>query len=380
MAELLLEEVSRYSRHLILPEVGLEGQRKLKNSKVLCVGSGGLGSPIAMYLAAAGVGTLGIIDDDIVTETNLQRQIIHSTRNLLRPKVTSAKERIEDINPYIEVIAINRRLDASNALPIFKDYDVIVDGTDNFGIRYLINDACVLLGKPDVYGGVLRVEGQASVFHYQGGACLRCLYSEEPLPGTVPTCTEGGILNVLPGIIGCIQANETIKILLGKGETLSNRLLMFDSWKMKFREITLQKDPLCPVCGTHPVITELKDGSGFCCASGNSPDESAESIEVTEWRHLIETEADKIQIIDVREEYETALGTLPNVENIKVKNIPSGQIVCRKDELSPAKFNVFICTSGVRSQQTVKTLLAAGFEGHIASLRGGINAWRQSYI
>ncbi|MDR3182390.1 MAG: molybdopterin-synthase adenylyltransferase MoeB [Planctomycetaceae bacterium] len=365
MTKLSPAELSRYSRHLILPEIGPCGQRKLKNSKVLCVGSGGLGSPIAMYLAAAGVGTLGIIDDDVVSENNLQRQIIHSTRSIKRRKVESAKERLEDLNPHIQVRPLAVRLNASNALDIFKDYDVIVDGTDNFGVRYLINDACVLLGKPDVYGGVLRTEGQASVFHYKGGPCLRCLCPEPPKPGEVMTCTEGGILNVLPGIIGCIQANETIKIILGKGETLANRLLILDAWKMKFREITLQKDPMCPVCGTKPTIKKLKETAAFCAA------QAVPLITAAGLKRLLKKEPAALQMIDVREPKETAAGMIPGAVNI-----PLGKIAARKSKLNPAKPIIFICQSGVRSETAVRELTAAGFTAAMSSLKGGMNTWK----
>src|SRR6188474_2545241 len=258
------DEVKRYSRHLIMPEVGVDGQRKLKASKVLCIGAGGLGSPVAMYLAAAGVGTLGIVDFDVVDMSNLQRQILHGTPDVGRSKLASAKDRLQALNPNVHVETYETALSSENALKLFEPYDVIVDGTDNFPTRYLVNDACVLLGKPNAYGSIFRFEGQASVFGTKEGPCYRCLYPEPPPPGLVPSCAEGGVLGVLPGIVGCIQANETLKLLLGIGEPLVGRFLVFDALRMKFRELKLRKDPDCPVCGTHPTVTKLIDYEQFC--------------------------------------------------------------------------------------------------------------------
>ncbi|MDR1384193.1 MAG: molybdopterin-synthase adenylyltransferase MoeB [Planctomycetaceae bacterium] len=378
MSYLSHEELTRYSRHLILPEVGIEGQQKIKDGKVLVVGTGGLGSPIAMYLAAAGIGTLGIIDYDTVDETNLQRQIIHTTRDLDRPKVASAKDKLEDINPFIKVNPIEIQLNSTNALKVFKDYDVIVDGTDNFATRYLINDACVLLDKPNVYGSVFRFEGQATVFHFQDGPCLRCLYPEPPPAGLVPTCSEGGVLGVLPGIIGCIQANETLKILLqagdvssaSGGETLSNRLLLFDAWKMRFRELKLRKDPQCPICGKEPSIKELIDYEEFCGLKKHVTDVPIESIDAVELKRLLDNEPETVQIIDIREPHEIAMGVLP-----RSKSIPFGQVVRRKDEFDTKLFHIFICKIGIRSELAIRALRDAGFEGRLANLKNGTNSW-----
>src|ERR671926_322812 len=262
--ELSNEEIARYSRHLIMPEVALDGQKKLKSARILTIGAGGLGSPLALYLAAAGVGTLGIVDFDVVDESNLQRQIIHGTSDVGRPKMESARDRIKDINPNVNVEGFEEPLSSENALDIFEDFDIIVDGTDNFPTRYLVNDACVLSGKPNVYGSIFRFEGQASVFWAEKGACYRCLYPEPPPPGLVPSCAEGGVLGVLPGIVGTIQANEVLKVILGGGEPLINRLLLFDAWRMRFRELKLRKDPDCPVCGPHATIKELIDYEAFC--------------------------------------------------------------------------------------------------------------------
>ncbi|HMF58392.1 MAG TPA: ubiquitin-like small modifier protein 1, partial [Pyrinomonadaceae bacterium] len=269
------EEIARYSRHLIMPEVGMEGQKKLKAASVLMIGTGGLGAPLGMYLAAAGVGRLGIVDFDVVDESNLQRQIVHGTKDVGRLKIESARDRLSDINPHIKIETHNTRLTSENALELFRDYDIIVDGTDNFPTRYLVNDACVLAGKPNVYGSIFRFEGQASVFWAAKGACYRCLYPEPPPPGLVPSCAEGGVLGVLPGIVGAIQANETIKLILGGGDPLINRLLLFDAWRMRFRELKLRKDPACPVCGEHAVIKELIDYEEFC---GLRPQPAAEQL------------------------------------------------------------------------------------------------------
>ena len=275
------EEIARYSRHLIMPEVGMEGQRKLKAASVLMIGTGGLGAPVGMYLAAAGVGRIGIVDFDVVDASNLQRQIIHGTRDIGRPKIESARDRLRDINPHIEIETHETRLTSQNALALFANYDIVVDGTDNFPTRYLVNDACVLTGKPNVYGSIFRFEGQASVFWAKEGACYRCLYSEPPPPGLVPSCAEGGVLGVLPGIVGAIQAAETIKLILGAKDTLVNRLLLFDAWQMKFREFKLRKDPACPACGENPTITELIDYEEFCGLSAQPQEQPPALEEIT---------------------------------------------------------------------------------------------------
>src|SRR5205085_4861682 len=307
------EEIARYSRHLIMPEVGMEGQRKLKAARVLMIGTGGLGAPLGMYLAAAGVGTLGIVDFDVVDESNLQRQIVHGTRDVGRPKIASARDRLQDINPHIKIETYETRLSSENALELFRDYDIVVDGTDNFPTRYLVNDACVLTGKANVYGSIFRFEGQASVFWAERGACYRCLYPEPPPPGLVPSCAEGGVLGVLPGIVGAIQANEAIKLILGAGEPLINRLLLFDAWRMRFRELKLRKDPDCPVCGPHATIRELIDYEEFCglrpvvAAPTQEEKTEMEEITATELKQRLDR-GDDLQIIDVREphEYEIA--------------------------------------------------------------------------
>src|SRR5947207_8286137 len=281
-ATLTNDEILRYSRHLIMPEVGMEGQQKLKAARVLCIGAVGLGSPLALYLAAAGVGTLGIVDFDVVDYTNLQRQIIHSTADVGRKKLDSAAEKLQAINPFLNIRKFETRLSSDNALELFRDFEIIADGTDNFPTRYLVNDACVLTGKPNVYGSIFRFEGQASVFWAGKGACYRCLYPEPPPPGLVPSCAEGGVLGVLPGIIGAIQANETIKLILGSEDTLVNRLLLFDAWQMKFRELKLRKDPQCPVCGENPTIKELIDYEAFCGLSPNQQPPAPKLVEITE--------------------------------------------------------------------------------------------------
>ncbi len=370
LPELTQDEITRYSRHLILPEVGVEGQKKLKNSRVLLVGTGGLGAPLAMYLAAAGVGTIGIVDFDVVDESNLQRQIIHGTRDVGRPKIASAKDRIKSINPKIKVVTFDTKLTSQNALKIIKDFDVVADGTDNFPTRYLVNDACVFLGKPNVYGSVFRFEGQVSVFYAEKGACYRCLYPEPPPPGLVPSCAEGGILGVLPGIVGCIQANEVIKLLLGGGEPLINRLLVFDSWKMRFRELKLNKDPNCPVCGQNPIVKELIDYEEFCGLK-KLPDQEPpiEEITAVELKKLIDDNVN-LQIIDVREPHELAIGKLPNT-----KAIPFGQIIRRQTELDPSREVVVVCKVGLRSAMAIRALRDSGYPGRLLNLKDGINAW-----
>ncbi len=367
------EEIARYSRHLIMPEVGMEGQRRLKAASVLMIGTGGLGAPLGMYLAAAGVGRLGILDFDVVDESNLQRQIIHGTRDVGRPKIESARDRLHDINPHIQLDTYEARLTSENALRLFRDYDVIVDGTDNFPTRYLVNDACVLTGKPNVYGSIFRFEGQASVFWAERGACYRCLYPEPPPPGLVPSCAEGGVLGVLPGIVGAIQANETIKIILGAEGVLINRLLLFDAWRMRFRELKLRKDPACPVCGERPTITELIDYEEFCGLRAPQQEskeaESMEEITAVELKARLER-GDRIQIIDVREPHEYEIARLENT-----KLIPLAQVVSRSTEIDPTRETVVHCKMGGRSAKAIQALKKAGFTGRLINLKGGITAW-----
>ena len=365
-------EIARYSRHLILDEVGMEGQRKLKNARVLMIGTGGLGSPLGLYLAAAGVGHLGLVDFDVVDESNLQRQVIHGTRDVGRLKTASAHDRLREINPYIDIDTYETHLTSANALGIFRDYDIVVDGTDNFPTRYLVNDACALLGKPNVYGSIFRFEGQASVFWAAKGACYRCLYPEPPPPGLVPSCAEGGVLGVLPGIVGSIQANETIKLILGAEGILLNRLLLFDAWKMKFRELKLRKNPACPMCGDHPTIRELIDYEEFC---GMRPKPDASVAEGPAQITAKELDArirrgDDVQIIDVREPHEYEIARLPNTRLIPLK-----QVVSRAAEIDPARPTVVHCKGGVRSLQAIQALRESGYKGTLINLQGGILAW-----
>ncbi len=367
------EEISRYSRHLIMPEVGMEGQRRLKAASVLMIGTGGLGAPVGMYLAAAGVGRLGIVDFDVVESSNLQRQIIHGTADIGRLKIESARDRLRDINPHIEIETHETRLTSENALRLVADYDIVVDGTDNFPTRYLVNDACVLKRKPNVYGSIFRFEGQASVFWAEKGACYRCLYPEPPPPGLVPSCAEGGVLGVLPGIVGAIQANETIKLILGAEETLINRLLLFDAWTMKFREFKLRKDPACPVCGENPSVTALVDYEEFCGLRQSPTDKTAserlEEISARELKRRLD-EGDDLQIIDVREPSEFEIARIAGTTLI-----PLGQVVARLNEIDTAKETVIHCKGGVRSAKAIAALKAAGFPGRLINLKGGIAAW-----
>ena len=364
------EEVARYSRHLIMPEVGMTGQRKLKAASVLMIGTGGLGAPLGMYLAAAGVGRLGLVDFDVVDASNLQRQIIHGTKDVGRPKIASARDRIEDINPHVEIETHDTKLTSANALNLFVNYDVIVDGTDNFPTRYLVNDACVLTGKPNVYGSIFRFEGQASVFWAERGPCYRCLYPEPPPPGLVPSCAEGGVLGVLPGIIGTIQATETIKIILGAPDIMVNRLLLFDAWRMRFRELKLRKNPDCPVCGVNPTIKELIDYEEFCGITQQPETKpTMEEITATELKQRLD-QGDDIQIIDVREPHEYEIGAIPNS-----KLIPLGQVLNRMNEIDPGRKTVMHCKIGGRSAKAIEALQRAGFSGHLINLKGGITAW-----
>ncbi|HLE62365.1 MAG TPA: molybdopterin-synthase adenylyltransferase MoeB [Pyrinomonadaceae bacterium] len=373
LPELSNEEIARYSRHLIMPEVGMEGQRRLKAASVLMIGTGGLGAPTGMYLAAAGVGRLGIVDFDLVEESNLQRQIIHGTKDIGRRKTESARDRLRDINPYIEIEAHESRLTSENALRLFKNYDVVVDGTDNFPTRYLVNDACVLSRKPNVYGSIFRFEGQASVFWAEKGSCYRCLYPEPPPPGLVPSCAEGGVLGVLPGIVGAIQANETIKILLGAEGILINRLLLFDAWQLKFRELKLRKDPSCPVCGENPTIKGLIDYEEFCgLKAGSAPGRNEMQLEEIGALQLSQRlrRGEDIQVIDVREPHEYEIARIP-----ESKLIPLGRVVNRMNEIDPTRETVVHCKGGVRSAKAIEALKRAGFQGRLLNLRGGITAW-----
>ena len=363
------EEVQRYSRHLIMPEVGMDGQRKLKAARVLCIGAGGLGSPATMYLAAAGVGQLGIVDFDVVDYSNLQRQILHGTPDVGRPKLQSAKDRLHAINPGVHVETYETALSSQNALRLFESYDVIVDGTDNFPTRYLVNDACVLLGKPNAYGSIFRFEGQASVFAMQDGPCYRCLYPEPPPPGLVPSCAEGGVLGVLPGIIGTIQATEAIKILIGIGEPLVGRFLIFDALRMRFRELKLRRDPDCPVCGDRPTVRELIDYEQFCGVTA-VPQTGAplEETSVDGLKTRLDSE-DDLLLLDVREPQEYQICAIPGSTLI-----PLGELPGRLAELEGRRNIVVHCKSGVRSAKAVKLLREAGFSDTV-NLKGGILAW-----
>ncbi len=369
--ELSNEEIARYSRHLIMPEVALDGQKQLKAAKVLTVGTGGLGSPLALYLAAAGIGTIGIVDFDVVDESNLQRQIIHGTSDVGRPKVQSAYDRLKDINPNVEVRVHEEALTSENALEIFDDYDVIVDGTDNFPTRYLVNDACVLLGKPNVYGSIFRFEGQASVFYAEEGPCYRCLYPEPPPPGLVPSCAEGGVLGILPGAIGTIQATETIKLILGIGEPLIGRLLLYDALGMSFREMKLRKDPSCPVCGENPTVTELIDYQEFCGlpqANAAEEENSVPEISVSELKQKMDA-GENINVLDVREPHEY------EVANIGAKLIPLGELPERLIEVESDGGEIAVlCRSGARSARAVRLMQDTGF-GKVYNVKGGILAW-----
>jgi sulfur-carrier protein adenylyltransferase/sulfurtransferase len=363
------DEILRYSRHLIMPEVGMEGQQKLKAARVLCVGAGGLGSPLALYLGAAGVGTLGIVDFDVVDYTNLQRQIIHTTADVGRKKLDSAAEKLMAINPFLNIRKFETRLSSDNALELFRDFDVIADGTDNFPTRYLVNDACVLTGRPNVYGSIFRFEGQASVFATKEGPCYRCLYSEPPPPGLVPSCAEGGVLGILPGLVGVIQATEVIKLILGKGDPLIGRLLMIDALGMKFRELKLRKNPHCPACGTHRTITKLIDYDQFCGIRGEEKPVEAgvPEIQVEELKRRLDA-GDDLFVLDVREPHEY------QICNISGHLIPLGDLPKRVHELDSSREIVAHCRSGVRSAKAVTFLQQAGFK-KVHNLAGGILAW-----
>ena len=363
------EEVLRYSRHLIMPEVGMEGQQKLKAARVLCIGTGGLGSPLALYLSAAGVGTIGLVDFDVVDFTNLQRQVIHFTSDVGRPKLESAREKIASINPYVNVKTFDTRLTSQNALAIFSEFDIIVDGTDNFPTRFLVNDACVFTGKPNVYGSIFRFEGQASVFAAKDGPCYRCLYPEPPPPGLVPSCAEGGVLGILPGLVGLIQATEAIKLILGNGQPLIGRLLLVDALGMKFRELKLRKNPDCVVCGTHPTVTKLIDYEEFCGLRGQEKpvNTGVPEISVEELKQRLDAKED-LFILDVREPHEY------NICNLNGTLIPLNDLPRRVHELDPSKEMVVHCRSGARSARAVGFLQQAGFT-KAKNLAGGILAW-----
>ncbi|MGA2373366.1 MAG: molybdopterin-synthase adenylyltransferase MoeB [Candidatus Korobacteraceae bacterium] len=365
------DEILRYSRHLVLPEVGMEGQLKLKQARVLCVGAGGLGSPLALYLAAAGVGTLGIIDFDIVDITNLQRQIIHGTSDVGRKKLDSAAESLAAINPNVNIRKFETRLSSANALEIFRDFDIIADGTDNFATRYLVNDACVLTGKPNVYGSVFRFEGQASVFATKDGPCYRCLYPEPPPPGVVPSCAEGGVLGILPGLVGVIQATETIKLILGAGDSLIGRLLLVDALAMRFREVKVRKSPDCPVCGEHPTVTQLIDYEQFCGVRGEQKPATANIGDMTpeELKQRLDA-GDDLFVLDVRDPHEY------QICNLGGHLIPLNDLPKRVGELDPSREIVVHCKLGGRSAKAVDFLKQAGF-ARVHNLAGGINAWSE---
>ncbi len=368
-ATLSNHEVARYSRHLIMPEVGMDGQLKLKAASVLCIGAGGLGSPVALYLAAAGVGRIGIVDFDVVDYSNLQRQIIHGTPDVGRPKLDSARDRLNAINPEVTVETHDAAISSDNALDILADYDIIVDGTDNFPTRYLVNDACVLLGKPNVYGSIFRFEGQASVFATKDGPCYRCLYPEPPPPGLVPSCAEGGVLGILPGVVGTIQATEVVKLIIGVGEPLINRFMIYDALRMRFRELKLRKDPECPVCGENPTVTELIDYEQFCGILPASTDaEESDDTTVEDLKGRLDRQ-DGVFVLDVREPQEYQICRIPDSTLIPLGDLPQ-----RLTELEGHDDMVVHCKSGARSAKAVKLLREAGFS-KAKNLRGGILAW-----
>ena len=370
-AKLNNEEILRYSRHLIMPEVGMVGQRKLKAARVLCVGAGGLGSPLILYLAAAGVGTIGLVDFDVVDYSNLQRQIIHTMRDVGRHKVDSAAEKIAAINPFVNTVRFETKLTSANALEIFKDFDIIADGTDNFATRYLVNDACVLSGRPNVYASIFRFEGQATIFATESGPCYRCLYPEPPPPGLVPSCAEGGVLGVLPGMLGTIQATEVIKLILGAGEPLIGRLLLVDALAARFRELRVRKNPDCPACGVNPTVRELIDYDQFCGIRGEEAAATAgiPEIQPEELKRRLDAGED-IFVLDVREPYEY------QICNLNGYLIPIGDLSKRVHELDPSREIVIHCKSGTRSAKAVEFLHQAGFQ-QVTNLAGGIMRWSE---
>lgn len=370
------DEVTRYSRHLIMPEVGMEGQKKLKAASVLLIGTGGLGSPTAIYLAAAGIGTIGLVDYDVVDSTNLQRQIIHGTKDIGRPKIASASETLADINPYVKLVTYEVPLTSENALDIIADYDIVIDGTDNFPTRYLINDACVMLGKLNVYGSIFRFEGQLSVFGHPEGPCYRCMFPEPPPPGLVPSCAEGGVLGILPGTIGTLQATEAIKLILNIGEPMIERLMIYDALSMTFDTVKIRKNPACPVCGEHPTISELIDYEQFCGMpahdrspySANEPREAIPSIGVAALHDRLHRD-EKLVLLDVRETHELDISKFENAIHI-----PKDEVLNRLNEIPQDVPVIVICRSGGRSGQVVQWLQARGYDNTI-NLIGGINAW-----
>jgi sulfur-carrier protein adenylyltransferase/sulfurtransferase len=370
-AALSKEEIMRYSRHLIMPEVGMDGQLKLKQAKVLCIGTGGLGAPLGLYLAAAGVGRIGLVDFDSVDLTNLQRQILFGISDIGRPKIEAAADRLRNLNPDIQIDRFETRLTSNNALDILKNYDIVVDGTDNFPTRYLVNDACVILGKPNVYGSIFRFEGQITIFGAPGGPCYRCLYPEPPPPGLVPSCAEGGVLGVLPGIVGAIQAAETLKLIIGKGEPLIGRLLLFDALAMRFRELKLRKNPECSVCGEHPTNTKLIDYAEFCGVRGEEDPSPAQTtapeIAPRELKARLDR-GDDLFVLDVREPHEY------QICNLGGHLIPLGELSRRVNELDSSREIVAHCRSGKRSAEAVEFLRSAGFR-KVLNLKGGILAW-----
>jgi adenylyltransferase/sulfurtransferase len=370
--ELSKDEILRYSRHLIMPEVTLEGQKKLKAARVLCIGTGALGSPISMYLAAAGVGTLGLVDFDTVDFTNLQRQIVHRTENVGKPKLDSAEQTLKGINPLINIIKHETMITSENALDLLKDYDLVIDGTDNFPTRYLVNDACVLLGKPNVYGSIFRFEGQLTVFFAKDGPCYRCLYPEPPPPGLVPSCAEGGVFGVLPGVIGSLQAVEAIKLILGVGKPMIGRLLLFNALDLSFKELRLRKNPECPICGEHPTIDHLIDYDEFCgIGRGNEGEanlDASEEITATVLKERLDR-GDRITVVDVREPYEYAIAKIPGT-----RLVPLGTVQERLHEFDTADEIVLHCKSGKRSAEALQIMKQAGFK-RLKNLKGGILAW-----
>jgi sulfur-carrier protein adenylyltransferase/sulfurtransferase len=363
------DEMLRYSRHLVMPEVGVAGQEKLKAARVLCIGAGGLGSPVALYLAAAGIGTLGIVDFDVVDNSNLQRQVLFTTEDVGKPKVERAAARIKALNPFIDVRAFNTKLTSANALDLFRDFDIIADGTDNFATRYLVNDACVLSGKLNVYASIFRFEGQASIFADPSGPCYRCLYPEPPPPGLVPSCAEGGVLGILPGLLGLIQSTEVIKTVLGSRDTLVGRLLLVDAMAMKFRELKLAKDPDCPVCGAHPTVKALIDYEEFCSVRGEEKvvAQTVPEIQPEELKRRLDA-GENLFVLDVREPFEY------QIANLGAKLIPLGELPQRTGELDPNREIVAHCKGGVRSLKAVEILRQRGFK-NVSSLAGGILAW-----
>jgi molybdopterin/thiamine biosynthesis adenylyltransferase/rhodanese-related sulfurtransferase len=374
LPELTPQEVARYSRHLIMPEVGVEGQKRLKAARVLLIGAGGLGSPLGLYLAAAGVGRIGLVDFDVVDFSNLQRQVLHGTADVGRPKLHSARDRLQAINPEVRIDLFETRLSSANALQLFEPYDIIIDGTDNFPPRDLVNDACVLLKKPNVYGSIFRFDGQASVFYPGRGPCYRCLYPEPPPPGEVPSCAEGGVLGILPGLIGCIQATEAVKLILGKGSPLIGRLVLYDALAMSFREFKVRRNPKCPACGDHPTVTKLIDYEQFCGVRGQETAPVAAGADgdttVEELKARLDR-GDKVLILDVRNPPEFQICRIPGSTLLPLPDLPQ-----RVGELDRNREMVVHCKSGMRSQKAIAFLRQQGFT-NLKNLQGGILAWAE---